>query len=1303
MNFLELFNDVVVSPIMLVTKVTNIKLKPASNSMQVTFTVPEEPTDAEKKELTDAILNIYPVDSVDATFNVLPQTKKVNPVLIGKPLTGDVEIEKICNLDQYYGKAVIEGLVISTEERETKRGKILFKFQVTDKTSSITCKLHMTKPVAEKISSQIKTGKYLRVMGEASYDKYDNEVGIFADAVTMIDEPLIIDDAEEKRVELHLHTKMSALDSVIEVEDAVKRAAQWGHKAIAITDHGVVQAYPDALDAGKKNGVKIIYGAECYLVDDETKIVKGCKNSGLDESFIALDIETTGLSPLTSSIIEIGAVKIEKGQITDTYSQLIDPGFQISSFTTDLTGITNDMLLGMPDIKTALPEFLDFAGDLPIIAHNADFDCGFIKYNCDKLGLTFSNTSIDTLELCKSTLPDLKKFKLDIVAKYFKINMGSHHRAFDDARTCGMIFIKSKETLAKLGVENIQQINAKFVHSDYTKANTYHIVLLVKNQTGMKNLYRIISESHLNYFYKRPRVPKRILSQYREGLIVGSACEAGELFRSVVDGKCHDELRNIAEFYDYLEIQPIGNNRFMLEDGTVDSVEQLQDFNRIIIDLAKEMNKPYVATCDAHFLDPDDKIFRAIIQAGQKYKDADNQAPLYFRNTTDMLKEFEYLDEETAYNAVVKNTNLIADMIEDDLQPIPKKTYAPKIDGAEDDVRNISYKTAHEIYGEDIPQFVLDRMEKELNSIINNGFSVMYVIAQKLVWKSLEDGYLVGSRGSVGSSFIAFLMKITEVNSLCPHYVCPNCKHNEFITDGKYACGVDMPDKDCPVCGTKMNKDGFDIPFETFLGFHGEKDPDIDLNFSGEYQAKAHKYLENFFGSDHVFKAGTISTLADKTAYGYVVNYLSERNIVATNAEKNRLTIGCTGVRKTTGQHPGGMVVVPDDMDIYDFCPIHRPADKTDVDIITTHFDYSKMKGTLLKFDILGHDDPTVLRMLSDITGIDVQKIPLDDQDVMSLFSSNKMLKYKDELYDEEYNEIIGTNGLPEFGTGFTKQMLLDTLPTTFGELIRISGLSHGTDVWLNNAQDLVRNKIATLKEVICTRDDIMVNLMYMGMDAQDAFDIMEFTRKGKFAQHQEYIPRMKASKVPDWYIDSCLKIKYMFPKAHAAAYVMMAFRIAWFKVHKPLAFYMTYFTVRADLFDASIMTKGIERTRQEIKKLRDSTEKLSVKDSSVLTILEVCNEMYTRGFEFAKIDLYKSDAVKFLLDENEKILPPLSAMPGLGENAAKSIAEARVDGEFTSIEDLRMRSGVNKTAIEVLRQEGCLDGMQESAQITFF
>lgn len=1303
MDFLDLFNDVVVSPIMLSTKVTNIKLKPASNTMQVTFSVPNEITAEEKKELIDAILSLYPVDNVDAKFDLVEPEKKLNPVLLGKPLLGDIDVEKISNIDQYYGKVVIEGCVISTESRETKKGKILFKFDITDKTSSITCKLHMTKPVAEKVCSQIKTGRYLRVMGEASYDKYDNEVGIFSDAVTLVEPPVYTDDAKEKRVELHLHTKMSAMDSVIDVEAAVERAAKWGHKALAITDHGVVQAYPDALDAGKKNGVKIIYGVECYLIDDDTKIVRGYKDCGLEDCFIAIDIETTGLSPLTSSIIEIGAVKIERGQITETFNELINPGFSISNFTTELTGITNDMLTGMPDLATIMPKFLDFVGDFPVIAHNAEFDCGFIKFNCEKMGLSFTNTSIDTLELCKNVLPDLKKFKLDIVAKRLNINMGSHHRAFDDARTCGLIFLKTRDALVKLGANNIQEINSKFPHSDYTKANTYHVVLLVKNQEGMKNLYKIISESHLNYFHKRPRVPRRILSEYRDGLIVGSACEAGELFCAVVEGKSHNELLKMADFYDYLEIQPIGNNRFMLDNGTVDSVKQLQDFNKIIVDLAKELNKPYVATCDAHFLDPDDKIFRAIIQAGQKYKDADNQAPLYFRNTTDMLKEFDYFDEETAYNAVVKNTNLIADMIEPNLQPIPKQTYAPRIDGAEDDVRNISYSTAREIYGENIPQFVLDRMDKELNSIINNGFSVMYVIAQKLVWKSLEDGYLVGSRGSVGSSFIAFLMKITEVNSLCPHYVCPNCKHNEFVTDGKYACGVDMPDKDCPECGTKMNKDGFDIPFETFLGFHGEKDPDIDLNFSGEYQAKAHKYLENFFGSDHVFKAGTISTLADKTAYGYVMNYLAERNIQATNAEKNRLTIGCAGVRKTTGQHPGGMVVVPDDMDIYDFCPIHRPADKTDVDIITTHFDYSKMKGTLLKFDILGHDDPTVLRMLSDITGIDVQKIPLDDEGVMSLFSSNKMLKYKEELYDEEFNEIIGTNGLPEFGTGFTKQMLLDTLPTTFGELIRISGLSHGTDVWLNNAQDLVREGTATLKEVICTRDDIMVNLMYMGMEAEDAFQIMEFTRKGKFSQHQEYIPKMKVSNVPDWYIDSCLKIKYMFPKAHAAAYVMMAYRIAWFKVYRPLAFYMTYFTVRADLFDASLMTKGLEKTREEIKRLRNSNEKLSVKDSSVLTILEVCNEMYTRGYEFAKIDLYKSDAVKFTLDENEKILPPLSAMPGLGENAAKSIAEARCDGEFTSIEDLRMRSGVNKTAIEVLRQEGCLDGMQESAQITFF
>lgn len=1304
MKFLEVFNGVSPTQAMMLAEVSNVKLKPKSNTMTLTIHVPYQLSEEEVREIQEAVQSAYGLNRVDAIVKVEAKEEKKakNPVIRGKAINPD-KVDKIKNLDEYYGTAVIEGEVFFTDQRETKRGRILFKFDMTDKTSSITLKMIMNKDEAERITSRIKPGICLRVKGEVKYDQYDKEVGMFAENIMEIPKQEPQDNAEVKRVELHLHTKMSAMDSVLDVDKAVQRAAQWGHKAIAITDHGVVQAFPDAFDAGKKFGVKILYGVECYLIDDQIKIVKGNTDMEFDGSFVAFDIETTGLSPVSSTIIEIGAVKIEKGRMTDRFEALIDPGFPVSEFTTNLTGITNDMLEGQPTLDETLPQFLEFIGDLPLIAHNADFDCSFLSFVCQKRNLPFPNASIDTLGMARSLLTDLKKHKLDVVAKHLKINMGSHHRACDDANTCGEIFLKLAQEAKKLGISKVADMNDALSKNDYTKAKPYHTILLVKNQAGMKNLYKIISASHLEYFYKRPRVPKSLLTKHREGLLVGSACEAGELFTAIVEGKNANEIDRIAQFYDYLEIQPIGNNRFLIDNGTVSGPTQLQEFNRTIIELAKKQGKPFVATCDAHFLDPDDQIYRAIIMAGQKYADADQQPPLFFRNTEDMLQEFSYLDPQDAYDAVVTNTNLINDMIEPDLRPIPKQTYPPSIEGAEDDVRNISFATAKEIYGEHLPPLVEERMNKELDSIIKHGFSVMYVIAQKLVWKSLEDGYLVGSRGSVGSSFVAFLMKITEVNSLCPHYICPNCKHVEFIDDGSVGCGMDLPDKVCPECGTQLYKDGHDIPFETFLGFHGDKDPDIDLNFSGEYQSKAHRYTEEIFGKDHVFKAGTISTLADKTAYGYVMNYLAERNIVTTNAEKNRLTMGCAGVKKTTGQHPGGMVVVPADMDIHDFCPVHRPADKSDSDNITTHFDYGKMKGTLLKFDILGHDDPTVLKMLGDLTGVDVTKIPLDDQEVMSLFSSNEALHYKQEyMQGETFIDKVGTYAIPEFGTSFVRQMLLDTMPTTFGELIRISGLSHGTNVWLNNAQDLVREGTATLKEVICTRDDIMVNLIRMGMDSKDAFDIMEFTRKGKFSQHQEYIPKMQASGVPQWYIDSCLKISYMFPKAHAAAYVTMAFRIAWFKVHYPEAFYQAYYSVRADVFDSTIMTKGLERTRDEIRKLVKSDEKLSVKDQNVLTILEVVNEMYTRGYKFAPIDLYRSDATKFL-NTPDGILPPLSSLGGLGENAAKAIVEARKEGEFMSMEDLRLRAGVNKTAMEVLKQEGCLKGMSESAQMSFF
>lgn len=1320
MNFLDVFKALMPSTDFNAAKIENVVMKRVESFLSADIVLPYYIPQDRQLIFSKEVSSVYNIKNIKFNF-VMPEPeiveKKSEPksaedsdkpksaLIYGKSIPKEDKIEQIKNIDEYYGSVVIEGKVLDTDSHETKTGKIIFKFDVTDGSSSISVKMFLD-PKKNNLEpmERIRKGMGLRIFGNPKYDTYDRETVFMATSISEVKLPEKTDDAEVKRVELHLHTKMSMMDSVIEAEDAVKQAAKWGHKAIAITDHGVVQAFPDAYDAGNKYGIKIIYGTECYLIDDSIKIVDGECNEPLDGTFVAFDIETTGLSPLNAEIIEIGAVKITNGQVVETFDELINPGFEVSDFTTNLTGITNEMLENKPNIDDVLPKFLNFIGEHPLIAHNAPFDCGFVSYACQKRNLKFENPSIDTLVFSRCVDSAQKKHTLDAVAGRYDINMGSHHRADDDANTCAMIFLALVNKIKELQIiKNVNELNEKIAQFDFTKEKTYHAILLVKNQEGMKNLFRIISESHINYFHKRPRVPRSVLERNREGIILGSACEAGELYRSIIEGKSFEDLKKIAEFYDYLEIQPLGNNRFMLDKGIVSSVDQLIEHNKTIISLAKELNKPYVATCDAHFLAKDDSVFRSIIQAGQGYDDADNQAPLYFRTTDEMLQEFDYLDDETRENAVINNPNLIADMVEDDLHPIPKKTYAPSIEGAEEDVRNISEARAKEIYGEELPDIVKERMEKELHSIIDNGFSVMYVIAQKLVWDSLDHGYLVGSRGSVGSSFVAFLMKITEVNALIPHYICPNCKNVEWITDGRVGCGVDLPDKECPNCHTMYNKDGHDIPFETFLGFYGDKDPDIDLNFSGEYQSEAHKYTEKIFGHDHVFKAGTISGLAEKTAYGYVLKYLEERHLTVPNAEVNRLKKGCEGVRKTTGQHPGGMVVVPADMDILDFCPINRPADKKDADFITTHFDYGKMKGTLLKFDILGHDDPTVLKMLGDLTGVDVTKIPLDDKKVMSLFTSVDELNYLPQYTGENSDlDTIGTYAIPEFGTNFVRQMLHDTKPTTFNELVRISGLSHGTDVWLNNAQDLVKSNTATLKDVICTRDDIMTTLIRWGVENKKAFDIMEFTRKGKLKQHMDMIPAMEEASVPRWYIDSCLKIQYMFPKAHAVAYVTMAYRIAWFKVYYPEAFYQAYFTVRADVFDASIMTKGIDVVRDSIHAMRNSENKLTGKESNTLTILEVCNEMYSRGYTFVPIDLYKSDAKKFLKTD-DGILPPLNALPGLGESAAIAIVEARKNGEFLTVDDLRIRSGINKTSIEVLRNEGCLNGIPESSQLTFF
>ncbi|NLW28175.1 PolC-type DNA polymerase III [Acetivibrio saccincola] len=1228
------------------------------------------------------------------------KTKDENVKLSGGAVYGKVFKEAsiaMSEITQDSGRVVISGEVFRTEERELKSGKILYIFDLTDYTSSITVKIFLQKDKLADIKGAIKEGANLKVRGDAQYDKFSKELTVLATDILSLPKEEKHDSAEEKRVELHLHTQMSALDAVTSVKDVIERAAKWGHKAIAITDHGVVQAYPDAYYAGKKNNIKVLYGMEAYILGDNVPVAYNVKGQPLDGDFVVFDIETTGLNAYTEKITEIGAVKVRNGKIIEEYSSFVNPEKPIPKKIVELTGITDEMVKDAPKIDKVLPEFLEFIKDSVVVAHNASFDMGFIRHNCRVLGYNLDFSVIDTLELSRQLFPELKRHRLNNVAEYLGVSLENHHRALDDAKACAGILIKCIEILKEKGAEKTDDIEEALGSSvDYKKAKTYHAIILAKNQIGLKNLYKIVSKSHLEYFHKRPRVPKSLLIEHREGLILGSACEAGELYRAILEGKSEREISQIVKFYDYLEIQPLGNNQFLINNGSVGSQEELKNINKKIVELGEKYNKPVVATCDVHFLDPKDEVFRRILMAGQGFADADNQAPLYFRTTDEMLEEFSYLGEEKCYEVVIKNTNKIADMCED-IIPVPEGTFPPKIEGAEEEIRVLSESKAKEIYGENLPDIVKKRMEKELNSIIKNGFSVMYIISQKLVAKSLEDGYLVGSRGSVGSSFVAYLIGITEVNSLPPHYICGDCKYSEFIQDGSYGCGFDLPDKNCPNCGKSLKKDGYDIPFETFLGFDGDKEPDIDLNFSGEYQPVAHKYTEELFGEGHVFRAGTIGTIAEKTAFGFVKNYLDDREIVATNAEINRLVKGCTGVKRTTGQHPGGIMIVPDDKDIHDFCPIQRPADDTSSEVITTHFDYHSISGCLLKLDILGHDDPTVIRMLEDLTGVDARDITIGEKNTMGIFSSTEPLGIK----PEDINSQVGTFAIPEFGTKFVRQMLVDTKPTTFAELIRISGLSHGTDVWLNNAQDLIRNNITTLSNVISTRDDIMLYLIQAGLEPKTAFKIMEDVRKGKGLK-EEYEKEMREKNVPAWYIDSCKKIKYMFPKAHAAAYVMMAFRIAWFKVNYPKEFYATYFTVKADDFDAELMCNGQDKVRNKIKELEQMGNTLTQKEKNVLTILEVVNEMYARGIKFLPVDLYKSDATKFKI-AGDGIRPPLNSLQCLGNAAAQNIVEAREEGEFISIDDLRIRAKVSKAVIEILQKNGCLKGLPESNQISLF
>lgn len=1229
-------------------------------------------------------------------------------ILIGKDISGGAM--KIFETKEDGAKVVIQGSIFNVEPREIKGDRYIVSFDITDMTDSTTVKFFTDKPVFDNvIKEKLKTGAYVKVKGEVQFDKYAKELIVMTRDISLATAAKgRMDNASEKRVELHLHTQMSNMDGLTAMKRYIKRAAQWGHKAIAVTDHGVVQAYPEAMEAAKGTGVKVLYGVEAYLIDDLGSAVSCPKGQGLRDEFVVFDIETTGLSKEKEKITEIGAVRVKNGEILDSFSSFVNPEKPLSAEIIKLTGITDKMLCDAPTIHEVLPTFLSFVGESVLVAHNAAFDTGFIRIAAENIGLSIAtNTVLDTLELARSLLPELSKHKLNIVAERLGVSLEGHHRAVNDAQATAEIFIKFIHMLEEKEVHTLEEVNVFSSRTiNYKKLKYFHTILLAKNQTGLRNLYELISLSHISYFFRRPRIPKSELIKHREGLIVGSACEAGELYRALTDRKPKEIIESIASFYDYLEIQPVGNNMFMVDSPKIDavnSVEDIRNFNRKIVALGEALQKPVVATCDVHFIDPEDAAYRKIIMAAEGFADADKQAPLFFRTTEEMLQEFQYLGEEKAKELVITNPNLIADSIED-VKPIPDETYPPVIEGAEEELRKITMDKAISIYGENLPPIVSARLDKELNSIIKNGFSVMYIIAQKLVWNSMDHGYLVGSRGSVGSSFVATMSGITEVNPLPPHYVCPECKFSDFDSEivkkvfMEGGSGCDMPDRNCPECGATLIKEGHDIPFETFLGFDGDKEPDIDLNFSGEYQQQAHAYTEVLFGKGHVFKAGTIGTLADKTAYGFVKKYLDEREKTVHNAEINRLVSGLTGVKRTTGQHPGGLMIVPTGHDIHEFCPIQRPANDMNATVTTTHFDYHSISGRLLKLDLLGHDDPTVIRMLHDLTGINPQSVKLDDKETMSLFESPKALG----VTREQIGCETGTLGIPEFGTKFTIRMLVETKPKTFSDLLRISGLSHGTDVWANNAQKLIADGVITLKETISTRDSIMGYLINKGVPDKISFKIMEKVRKGK-GLTEEDIAVMKKNHVPDWYVESCQKIKYMFPKAHAAAYVMMAFRIAYFKINYPLAYYAAYFTIRAsDDFDYQIMCKGEQAAKEAIHDINQKGMDATTKEKNKLTVLEIVVEYYERGFHFKPIDLYESDSNKFIIVSGG-LLPPFNSLQGLGVNAAQSIVEGRKDGEFKTIEELKQRTAVGKALIELLKENQVLGGIPETNQLTLF
>ena len=1263
-------------------------------------TLPQAAQDA----LQQMLAQQYDLRRVLLHFRGMSAQKGDSGMVWGKPFTG--KVTPIRELNIKMGNAVVEGRVFKAECYETRRkGMWTLNFNITDEHGSVAVRKAMDEKEAKVLGGAVSDGMWLRIQGkvELTYDGKDivlRPVNIMKAA-----HPGRQDNAPEKRVELHLHTQMSSMDALTDVGKVVKQAAAWGHPAIAITDHGTVQAFPKARDAAKGK-IKVLYGVEGYYVNnlDDRIAVHGAQDQDFDDEIVCFDIETTGLKVTREAITEIGAVVLKNGKITETFQTFVNPGRRLTPEIIGLTGITDAMLADAPSLKEALTAFLQFVNGRVLAAHNAEFDISFIRAGCRRVGLEFEPTYIDSLILAQNLLPELHKYKLDIVAEHLDLPAFNHHRASDDAGMVGYMLVPFFEKMRReLGISRLQEINGemeKLRPLGGGSRHPKHIIILAKNKLGLKHLYQLVSASNLKYFKRYPIIPKTELVTHREGLIIGSACEAGELFRAVADHKDWAELRRIASFYDYLEIQPICNNMFMLRNGTVQSEEELRELNRTIVRLGRELGKPVCATGDVHFQEPEDEVYRHILLASKKFADADAPLPIYFKTTEEMLEEFAYLGQEEAHRVVIDDPRSIADRIEEiELLP-PGRLFPPRLENSEQELHDKVWNKCHELYGDEPPQLIVDRLNVELKSILGK-YDVVYMSAQKLVQRSLENGYLVGSRGSVGSSLVAYMSGITEVNSLPPHYRCPKCRHTEFVTDGSYGCGADMPDKECPECGTKYVKDGFDIPFETFLGYGGGKVPDIDLNFSGEYQARAHQHAIEMFGKTQVFRAGTIGTLAEKTAFGMVKKYLEERGESAGNAELDRLTLGCVGVRRTTGQHPGGLVVVPDDMDVEDFTAVQHPADDPDSDTVTTHFEYHCMEDNLLKLDMLGHDDPTMIRMLEDLTGVNARAIPLDDPDTMSIFTSSKVLGF-------ENDEILGPTGavaIPEFNTRFTRGMLMDTMPKDFNTLVRLSGFSHGTDVWLGNARDLIVGGTASVLETVGCRDDIMLYLISMGLDPKMSFKIMEAVRKGKVKKggfQEGWEEAMREHQVPDWYIGSLAKIGYLFPKAHAVAYVMMAFRIAWFKVHEPLAFYATFFSIRAKAFDAEYCCAGMDAVKQKIREIENNKDATDV-EQNLLVTLEVCYEFYLRGFHFDTISIYDSDATHFKVTENG-LLPPFVTVRGLGETAALDTVEKRQGKTFVSVEEFATTCNkLSKTHIEQLKALGAFAGMADTSQVALF